>query len=389
MAPVEPNPVPPVPVEVVPYDPTWVGLFEAERAKVEGVLGHLVDGGVLERIEHMGSTSVPGLCAKPTIDMLGQIQPYPPGAAEIAALETIGYIWRGEYGLPGRTYFTKGPHEYHLHLVTFESDHWGRHLVFRDYLRTHADARDRYATLKLDLADRFHYDRPAYQDGKTELITILEREATEWYLGATGFTPVARLAAALSGLPEHVSWAVASGWALDLHLGEPSRFHDDVDAEVAATDQSEVQTALQAAGWRLDQVVADGTYAKWPPGEPLADGTHQVHARRDGEFLDLLFAPRDVGTWSYRRDPRVSLPLERALLRTVLPTGESVSYLAPEAVLVFKSRSHTSDAGETGPRPKDAADFARVLPTLDESARRWLAEALVLIHGDHPWLDSL
>lgn len=389
VAPEEPDPVPPVPVEVVPYDPAWPELFAAESAKVAALLGHLVDGGVLDGLEHMGSTSVPELCAKPTIDMLGRVHPYPPSQEVIDRLASLGYTFRGEYGLPGRTYFTKGPHDFHLHLVTFESDHWERHLVFRDYLRADPDARQRYASLKLDLAERFHLDRPAYQDGKTALIGTLDREAMAWYLKATGFAPVEGLVTTLAGLPAEVSWAVSSGWALDLHLGAPQRYHDDLDVEFAFDSQGLVQRHFLDAGWRLDQVVERGGYAAWPPGQPLAPGSHQAHARKGGEFVDLLFAPRGEGTWRFRRDERVSLPLEDAIRWADLPSGRRVPFLAPEAVLLFKSRSHRSGRGEAGPRDKDASDFARVLPSLERSVRDWLAAALRHVHGAHPWLADL
>jgi GrpB-like predicted nucleotidyltransferase (UPF0157 family) len=388
VTPPEPLPVPLVPVDVVPYDPAWVGLYRAESERVRGALGRLVDGGVLEELEHIGSTSVPGLQAKPTIDMMGRIHPYPPSQESIAALAAIGYTWRGEYGLPGRTYFTKGPHDYHLHLVGFESDHWERHRVFPAYLRASQSARERYGSLKLDLAERFHHDRPAYQDGKTPLVTSLAREATEWHVRTTGFSPVERLASAFDGLPDDGLWAVSSGWALDLHLGAPSRYHDDLDVEVDVSRQSLVHGALLRGGWRLDQVIEGGRYLPWLTGEPLVSGSHQAHARRDGEFIDLLFAPRGGGEWRFRRDERVTLPLERALLRAELPSGRRVRYLCPEAVLLFKSRS-SQGGGEGGPRGKDDVDFARVLPTLDVEARAWLAAALRVVHGEHQWIAKL
>jgi len=398
----EPEPVPPAPVEVVAYDPAWVGLYREESARVASALGDLVDGGALEELEHIGSTSVPGLRAKPTIDMMGRIHPYPPSPDSIAALEAIGYTWRGEYGLPGRTYFTKGPHDYHLHLVGFDSDHWERHRVFTDFLRADTAARERYAALKVDLAERFRFDRPAYQDGKTELIMALYREAIAWHLRTTGFSPVERLASMLEGLPSDGLWAVSSGWALDLHLGAPGRYHDDLDIEVDRDRQGLVQGRLLDLGWRLDQVVESGAYASWPRGAPMATDSHQAHARHDGEFIDLLLAPRSATTWLYRRDERVTLPLPRAILTTRLPSGRTVPYLAPEAVLLFKSRSSRGgeggegqgegggdDGAEAGPRGKDADDFARVAPTLDAEARAWLAEALRTVHGEHAWLAEL
>lgn len=382
-----PEPVPPAPVVLTEHDPEWGRLYEAESEQVAAALGWLVDGGVLEGLAHMGSTSVPGLRAKPTIDIYGRVHPYPPGPEQIAALAAIGYTWRGEFGLPGRTYFTKGPHDYHLHLLSFASGHWERHLLFRDYLRANPEARRQYEELKVSLAERFRDDRPAYQDGKSELIASLEPKALAWYLEATGFSPVAELVPVLLGLPEG-SWAVAGGWALDLHLGAPHRYHVDLDVEVDASRQAALQGALQAAGWRLDQVVADGRYAPWPPGEPLAAGVHQVHARSGSGFMDLQLAPRGPTEWRFRRDERVTLPLARAIRHADLPGGVRVPYLAPEAVLLFKSRSSV-DGVESEPRDRDAADFVRVLPTLGVDARAWLADALRRFHGDHPWLAEL
>lgn len=380
--------MPAVPVEVVPYDPVWIEVFAAEREKIFAALGHLVDGGSLDAIEHFGSTSIPEMCAKPTIDMMARMHPYPPSASDIEVLESIGYTWRGEYGLPGRTYFTKGPHDFHLHLVGFESDHWERHLVFRDYLRATPHARERYATLKLDLAERFHLDRPAYQDGKTDLMTVLDREATDWHLATTGFSPIERLVSEFADLPAGGSWAVASGWALDLHLGSPGRYHDDLDVEIDAAFAPAFQRVLLASGWRLDQVVEGGKYAPWPLDATLLDGSHQVHARRGPEFMDLLLARRESGDWLYRHDERVRLPLTDAVRQATLPSGEQVPYLAPEAVLLFKSRS-SQGGSESKPRNKDEADFERVLPSLNRPAREWLAQALRRVHGNHPWLHRL
>ena len=181
---------------------------------------------------------------------------------------------------------------------------------------------------------------------------------------------------------------MSSGWALDLFLGAPSRYHDDLDVEIDRGRQAVVQQHLAERGWRLDQVVEGGRYAPWPTGVPMAAASHQAHARRDGEFVDLLMAPRADGTWRYRRDERVTLPLERAILSARLPSGRAVSYLAPEAVLLFKSRS-SQGGSEGGPREKDDADFARVLPMLGREARQWLAGALRTVHGRHAWIPGL
>lgn len=384
----KPPPVPPAPVVLQPFDPRWTELFEAESARVREALGSLVDGGTLDELEHMGSTSVPGLWAKPTIDMLGRIHPYPPGDAEIEALAAIGYTWRGEYGLPGRTYFTKGPHDYHLHLVGFDTEHWERHLVFRNFLRENPDAKSRYERLKQELAVRFRDDRPAYQDGKTELVTALNREAAAWHVAATGFAPVERLRNVFAGMPDDGSWAVSGGWALALHLGAPERYHEDIDLEIDSARKLAVQEYLLAEGWRLDQLVEGGRYAPWPLGEPLGNASQQVHARHGSEFIEITFAERGPDAWVYQGRPTVTLLLSAAIKRAALPSGTAVPYLAPELVLLLKSRLRGSQA-DAKPREKDTADLARILPTLDAAAREWLAAALRLVHGEHPWLGSL
>lgn len=370
-----------------PYDPAWPARYERERAAIVGALGHLVDGGALDGIEHVGSTAVPGLSAKPCIDILARVHPYPPTARQVAALEAAGFAHHGENGLPGRTYFTKGPHDVHLHVVGFDSEHWQRHLLFRDYLRAEPDALRRYQALKERLAATFPDRRDAYQDGKSDLIAQLDQEALAWHLRVTGFAPVRFAAGELAALTEAgVPWAVASGWALDLFLGAPSRYHEDLDVELAFADQAALQRALRAGGWRLDQVVEGGIYAPWPDGDAVRAGVHQVHGRKNGAFLDVLFAPHAGGAWVYRRDDRVSLPLGRAVLRS---EADGVPYLAPEAVLLFKSRSSQGGRERPVPRPKDDDDFARVLPRLDGEQRTWLLGALRVVHGEHPWMGML
>ncbi len=375
------------PVDIRPYDPTWPERFEHERAAIVSALGDLVDGGALDGIEHVGSTAVPELSAKPCIDIMARVHPYPPSAEHVAALERIGYTHHGENGLPGRTYFTKGPHDVHLHVVGFDAEHWQRHLLFRDYLRAEAGARGRYQALKERLAREFRDRRDAYQNGKSDLIEELDREALAWHLRVTGFGPVRFAAGELSELTDTgVPWMVASGWALDLFLGAPTRYHEDLDVEVAFADQHAVQSALAGRGWRLDQVVEGGTYAPWPEGEKVLGGVHQVHGRKGGAFLDVLFAPHDGGRWVYRRDARVTLPLSRAIRRD---DASGVPYLAPEAVLLFKSRSSAGGQERPVPRPKDDDDFAKVLPRLNDGQRAWLIEALRLVHGEHPWIERL
>ena len=155
-------------VRVVEYDPRWPALFDAEAARLAQALG----AGLPLALEHMGSTSVPGLAAKPILDILAG---YAPGAASVddyvRALVAAGYTHRGEQGIPGREFFRRGdPRSYHLHLAVRGGAFWTSQLAFRDRLRADPALRDAYAELKRELAARFPRDREAYIDGKTAFV---------------------------------------------------------------------------------------------------------------------------------------------------------------------------------------------------------------------------
>jgi len=172
-------------VEVVPYDPQWPARFATEAAAVQAALGDTVI-----RVEHVGSTSVPGLAAKPILDMMPLVHDVRDVSKCITAMAAIGYIPRGEFGLPGRRYFVKGPaHARLVHCHIYAADHpeVERHLAFRDYLRTHPDALAAYAALKLALAQQHPTDIVAYMDGKDGLIKQIEAAALAWRRGQAAF----------------------------------------------------------------------------------------------------------------------------------------------------------------------------------------------------------
>jgi GrpB-like predicted nucleotidyltransferase (UPF0157 family) len=157
------------------YDPGWPALFEDLRKRIAAALGPLVID-----IEHIGSTSVPNLCAKPIIDLDVIVEPENLPAA-IAAVEALGYRHEGNLGVDGREAFrwTAEFPEHHLYVCPKDSPALGRHLLFRDFLRTHPDAARQYAQLKKELAQQFHDDRSKYQDAKTAFIESLVQEAKE------------------------------------------------------------------------------------------------------------------------------------------------------------------------------------------------------------------
>lgn len=156
-------------VELVDHDPTWTERFEQERDRLVPVF----DGSVVA-IEHIGSTSVPGLCAKPIVDIAVGLRELELTDEQIAAMEELGYEYLGEFGLPGRLYFRKGdPRTHHVHVVEHSGMHWERQLVFRDALRTDADELRRYDAFKRRLAAEGH-SREVYAELKTPFIRAIE-----------------------------------------------------------------------------------------------------------------------------------------------------------------------------------------------------------------------
>jgi len=163
-------------VEVVEYDPSWPAQFEAERTLLHQTLGEAATA-----IHHIGSTSVPGLAAKPVIDILIEV-------ADLKALDALndrmirsGYTPRGEWGIPGRRYFQKGGDRRTHHLHAFASGDFGlvRHLAFRDYLRSNPETAREYGDLKKSVAKTCLNDLGRYCDGKDAYVKRIEAVAIE------------------------------------------------------------------------------------------------------------------------------------------------------------------------------------------------------------------
>ncbi len=161
-------------IEIAEYDAAWPAAFEWERGLIADALGGLMLG-----IEHVGSTAVPGLGAKPIIDITVGIHRLADGEKCVRPLEGLGYEYRGDGEIPGRHYFrkfTRGERTHHLNIVEHEGDFWARHILFRDYLREHPWEAKRYYDLKVRLAERFGTDRLGYTEAKTEFIeSVLAR----------------------------------------------------------------------------------------------------------------------------------------------------------------------------------------------------------------------
>jgi GrpB-like predicted nucleotidyltransferase (UPF0157 family) len=149
-------------VELVPHNEQWHQIFAEEAARLRNVIGEFVAA-----IEHVGSTSVCGIAAKPILDIAAAVSDKASGEKCVAPLENIGYEYRGENGIEGRFYFVKGkPRTHHLHILLSGSDQWRNHLFFRDYLRQNPTAARAYDKLKKELARKFKTDRDAYLEWK-------------------------------------------------------------------------------------------------------------------------------------------------------------------------------------------------------------------------------
>lgn len=317
--------------------------------------GHRPDGVV--HVQTGGPGSVPALADLDTPELHLDLLPDPPTHEQRAALSRLGYRPHDE-----RTWTHPG----------------GWRLVISDHgSGWRAEQAALQGVLRHDPHAARTYRAAFTAGGRDHADHALRPAALAHHAHTVGLTPARQVARLLA--PLDAPWMIAAGYALDLHLGVTARPHDDLDVILPRETQARLPDLLR--GWRLDASI-HGTYR--PYMAPLDPPHFQIHARHPDLsgvlMLDLMLSDLSGGLWHYRRDPRITLPLERA--RKVSPEG--LPYLAPEAVLLFKAGSAARP-----PRGKDEQDYQRVQPTLTVEARAWLRGALTLTRPDHPWLRSL
>jgi GrpB-like predicted nucleotidyltransferase (UPF0157 family) len=165
-------------VRIVEYDAAWPVLAAQELERIGRALGP-----VAVRLEHVGSTAVPGLAAKPIVDLQLSVAAIESRARYVEPLERLGYLFVPAPESPDYHFFAKPPEHpraFHLHVAQAGSGHEFRHLAVRDYLRAHYDEATRYAALKRRVAARHPQDRLAYIAGKEEFVAGLETRALNW-----------------------------------------------------------------------------------------------------------------------------------------------------------------------------------------------------------------
>ena len=165
-------------VRIVDCEAAWPALAEAELHRIQETLG-----GVAVRLEHVGSTAVPGLAAKPILDLLLSVAAIEPRQRYVQPLERLGYLFAPAPESPDLHFFARPPERprtFHLHVCEAGSEHELRHVAVRDFLRAHDEEAARYEALKRRVAGRHPQDRLAYIEGKSAYVAALEGRAVRW-----------------------------------------------------------------------------------------------------------------------------------------------------------------------------------------------------------------
>lgn len=164
-------------IEVVPHQAEWKNDYANEEKKIKNVFKD-----ELISIHHIGSTSIPGICAKPVIDIMVIVRDIWKVDMLNDEMLTIGYFSKGEYGIKGRRFFVKGQHNRTHNVHVYQAGHYEilSQLNFRDYLIAYPDEAKRYEKLKQELSEKFKFDIDKYNEGKDSFIKEIINKADEW-----------------------------------------------------------------------------------------------------------------------------------------------------------------------------------------------------------------
>ncbi len=165
-------------IEVLPYNKKWLQQFLDEKICLKNIFRTNA-----VNIHHIGSTSVPGLAAKPIIDIMIEVNSLQEVDSKNKKMIELGYRPLGEYGIKNRRFFQKGRDNisHHVHIFKINDENIIRHLAFRDYLKVNKKRLKEYEEFKIKLADQYHDDIDSYCKGKDFLIKEIEKEALNYY----------------------------------------------------------------------------------------------------------------------------------------------------------------------------------------------------------------
>jgi GrpB-like predicted nucleotidyltransferase (UPF0157 family) len=353
----------------------WNEQFLWERERLSKALGEITEGGLIEQVEHVGTTSVPGLYGRPCLDIALAIWPFSLEEPTLHVLAALGYERdSGFTGVWGQC-FTHTSAARHLFLVEAGSSAWMDYLLMREYLRHNQIARQSLSVQKQRWDGSIRLVE--YQEAKRQWFDQHLDDAHRSWIERERFTPLSLVADELRDFPG--SWSICGGWAIDLFVGRVTRVHQDMDVAVSRADQLVLQQHMTARGWRFVTPFEERLQA-WPLHMRLELPRHQIHAHRRGLFIDFLLTDMADGVWRYRRD----LTIIREISRAKLYSDEGLPFLAPELALLFKSRNTSGKE-----RSKDQVDFEEVVSSLEPERRAWLRWALIALDPSHSWIEQL
>jgi len=161
-------------VGIVSYNPNWKEIYKEESKKIKNVLSDIIVD-----IHHIGSTAIPGIKAKPVIDILVEVKDIEAVDRYNNKMEELGYEVMGEYGIPKRRFFRKGGNNrtHHIHIFQVGNEEIERHINFKEYLIAHPDKAREYSKLKEKLTNKYTYDVENYTNGKSDFIKEIDRKA--------------------------------------------------------------------------------------------------------------------------------------------------------------------------------------------------------------------
>ena len=273
-------------VELVPYTAEWRRLFEEEKARLQAAIGQYV----LD-VQHVGSTAIPGLIAKPIIDIGIAVRDFEEARVCIGPIGQLGYEYRGEQRIPRRHYFVKGdPRTHHIHMNEIGSRDWEDQVLFRDYLIRHPELAEEYAGLKKELARQYPTDREAYLDGKAAFIERVLKMVRANKDSEAGVLPTEEQLAEMGKYNEELVKAGVLLAAEGLHASSKGARVKFSGAKRTVTDGPFAEAKELIAGFWLIQAKAKDEAIEWAKRVPFEDG--EIEIRPVFELSD--FAPSEA-----------------------------------------------------------------------------------------------